>query len=105
MDKSEKRGRKKKVTSDSSQSQTTEGGSKTTTPTPESGPVLLTPASDITMVEAETASETLVETQQLEEAFETQVDSQYPQDDMNEVRASPLQGLHLLTLWVGDTRS
>jgi chromosome transmission fidelity protein 4 len=91
IEKPEKRGRKKKVTSDSSQSQTTEGSSKTTTPTPESGPVLSTPTADITMAEGETPLEdTLVETQQLEEAFETQVDSRYPQDDTNEVCASPL---------------
>jgi len=86
MEKPEKRGRKKKVTEDSSQSETPEGGSKTGTPTPEPAPLSSMPASDVTMVEAELPSEaTLVETQQLEEAYETQVDSQDVQDDRNEV--------------------
>jgi chromosome transmission fidelity protein 4 len=91
MEKPEKRGRKKKVTEDSSQSETPEGGSKTGTPTPESAPLSSMPASDVTMVEAEAPSEaTLVETQQLEEAYETQVDSQDVQDSMNEVFPSAL---------------
>jgi hypothetical protein len=74
MEKLEKRGRKKKVTEDDRQA---EGGSKPTTPTPESILVLSTQNSDVTMAEADTPSEdTLVETQQLEEDFETQVETQ-----------------------------
>jgi chromosome transmission fidelity protein 4 len=86
IEKLEKRGRKKKVTEDSSQSETPESGSKTSTPTPESATLSSMLASDVTMVEAEAPSEaTLVETQQLEEAYETQADSQDVQDVMNEV--------------------
>jgi chromosome transmission fidelity protein 4 len=85
-EKPEKRGKKKKVIDDNSQSQSAEGDLKTTTRTPESAPVSSTQASDVTMAEAEAPSEsTLVETQQLEEAFETQVESQDVQDDVNEV--------------------
>jgi hypothetical protein len=97
MEKPEKRGRKKKVTEESSQSQTPEGGSKTSTPTPEVAPVPSTQASDVTMAEVET----LVETQQLEEAYETQVESQDVHDDMNEVCLFFIAHYCLLTM-LGD---
>jgi len=74
IEKPEKRGRKKKVAEDSSQSRDAEGSSKPTTPVPESAQDSFTQASDVTMteVEAEALSEaTLVETQPLDEAYET----------------------------------
>ena len=90
IEKPEKRGRKKKVTEDSSQSRDAEGSSKPTTPVPESVPESepdsFTQASDVTMaeVEVEEPSEaTLVETQPLDEAYETQVESQVVQVDTN----------------------
>lgn len=78
----EKRGRKKKLTEDSSQSSTVGGGSETTTP---ADSVSGTQTSDITMADTELLLETtIVETQPLDEAYETQTETQIETQETQE---------------------
>lgn len=93
LEKPEKRGRKKTITEVSNQLQTQEEGSTPTRPVTESVPESSIQASDVTKADPEAPSEaTLVETQQLDELYETQIESQDIPNDMN--------GVCILKIWM-----
>jgi len=84
----EKRGRKKKkkITDDSSPAQGDDEGSGENTPAAAPAPVSSSQASDVTMAEGTSEAATLVETQPIDQQYESQQASQDVFDDMNEVR-------------------